>query len=100
MRMRLTMAVAGLCLGLGLGVAFDRPAMAGGWGDGYCCAGTVYVHHHAYYPPRYRHIYHVHAPAPRHVNVVDPGCCAPVYSYRAWDHFGSRYYWPWRGRYW
>jgi hypothetical protein len=38
----MTMAVAGLCLGLGLG--FDQRAAASGWGHGYCCAETVYVH--------------------------------------------------------
>jgi hypothetical protein len=42
MRARLTMAVAGLCLGLGLG--FDQRAAASGWGQGYCCAKTVHVH--------------------------------------------------------
>ena len=99
MRARLLMATAAAALGFG----FSQPAAAGGWHDGACCQGTVYVHHHVYYPPRYRHIYHVHTPGPQHVNVVHypyaygPGCCAPVHAYRAWD-YGPRYRWYWRGR--
>jgi hypothetical protein len=93
---RLIMAMAGLVLG------FSQPAAAGGWDDSYCCAGTVYVHHHLYYPPRYRHVYHVHAPGPLHVNVVHYpyayGCCA-AYADRPWGDFGP-HYWYWRGRHW
>ena|SRR3979490_2067622 len=97
MRARLIMAMAAA----GLGFGFSQTAAAGGWDDSYCCQGTVYVHHHVYYPPRYRHIYHVHTPGPLHVNVVHPyaaGCCAPVYTYRSWDYFAPRYHWYWRGR--
>jgi len=81
--------------------------MAGGWDDSYCCAGTVYVHHRVYCPPRYRHISHVHAFGPRHVNVVDypfaQGCCTPVYSRLGWLRpaywsYYRPYDWPWRGR--
>ena len=68
MRARLIMAIAAA----GLGFGFSQPAAAGGWDDSCCCAGTVYVHHHVYAPVRYRHIYHVHTPGPRHINVVHP----------------------------
>jgi hypothetical protein len=99
MRESLIMALAGL----GLGLSLSQPAAAGGWDDGYCCGGTVYVHHHVYYPPHYQHIYHVHSPGPRHVNVVHIpyayGCCGPVYDDRSWDYHGPRY-WYWRGRHW
>ena len=97
MRARLIMAIAAG----GLGFCFSQPAAA--WDDGYCCEGSVYVHHHVYAPIRYRHIYHVHTPGPRHINVVHPyagGCCAPVYAYRSWDYFAPRYRWYWRGRHW
>ena len=46
MRARLIMAIAAAALGFGL----SQPAAAGGWDDGYCCAGTVYIHHHVYAP--------------------------------------------------
>ena len=101
MRARLVMAIAAAALGFGFG--FSQPAAAGGWYDGGCCAGTAYVHHHVYAPIRYRHIYHVHTPGPRHINVVHPyagGCCAPVYAYRSWDYWAPRYRWYWRGRHW
>jgi len=97
MRARLIMAAAAAALGFG----FSHPAAAGF--DG-CCEGTVYVHHHVYAPARYRHVYHVHTPGPRHINVVDPyagGCCGPVYARRSWDdYFFPRYRWYWRGRTW
>jgi hypothetical protein len=97
MRARLiaAMAVVGLILG------FSQPAAAG-WDDSYCCTGTAYVHHHVYYPPRYRHFYHVHAPRPRHIRGYSYayGCCAPVYAYRPRDYFAPRYYWYWGGRPW
>jgi hypothetical protein len=70
-------------------------------GDGECCAGTVCVHRHIYYPARYQHICRAHALGPRDVNLVHPyaaGCCAPVYSDRTWDYFGPRYDWCWVGR--
>ena len=102
MRARLILAAAAAALGFG----FSQPAAAGGWDEGGCCAGTVYVHHHVYAPVRYRHIYHVHTPGPRHVNMVHPyaygpGCCAPRYAfgYRSWDFWAPRYRWYWRGRY-
>jgi len=99
MRARLVMEIAAAALGFG----FSQPAAAGGWYDGGCCEGTAYVHHHVYAPIRYRHIYHVHTPGPRHINVVHPytgGCCAPVYAYRSWDYWAPRYRWYWRGRHW
>lgn len=100
MRARLIMAIAAA----GLGFGFSQPAAAGGWDDSACCEGTVYVHHHVYAPARYRHVYHVHTPGPRHINVVDYpynyGCCGPVYAYRSWDYFAPRYRWQWRGRGW
>jgi hypothetical protein len=102
MRARLIMGLAAGVLGIGL----SQPAAAGGWDDsyGYCCAGgRVYVHHHVYYPPRYRHIYYVHKPGPRHVHVVHD-CCGPrYYGYGYPGYFARPYFyrWPWRGRrYW
>jgi hypothetical protein len=47
MRVRLTMAAAGPCLGLGL----DQLSVAQGWNDSTCCAATVYVHHRVYSRP-------------------------------------------------
>jgi hypothetical protein len=101
MRARLIMAAAVVALGFG----FSQPAAAGGWHDGDCCSGSVYVHHHVYYPPRFRHIYHVHTPGPLHVNVVHYpyafGCCGSLYAYRSWDYVAPpRYRWYWRGRHW
>ena len=101
MRARLLVAFAAAGLALGL----SQPAAAGGWDDGSCCEGSVYVHHHVYAPVRYRHLYHVHRPGPRHVNVVHypyaADCCGRVY-YRSWDYFAPpRYRWYWRGyRHW
>jgi hypothetical protein len=99
MRARLILAIAAGALGFG----FSQPAVAGGWGDDYCCAGgRTYVHHHVYYPPRYRHIYYVHKPGPRHVHVVHGGevCCGPRhYGYRYSGYFARPYFyrWQWRG---
>ena len=103
MRARLFLAAAAGALGF----AFSQPAAAGGivWDDGYCCAGTAYVHHHIYAPIRYRHVYHVHRPGPRHINVVHypPGCCGPAYyayGYGYPGYLAAPYYyrWQWRGR--
>ncbi|HZT48136.1 MAG TPA: hypothetical protein VFA64_09190 [Hyphomicrobiaceae bacterium] len=105
MRARVFLAAAAGALGL----AFAQPAAAGGWDDGYCCeGGYVYVHHHVYYPPRYRHVYHAHVPGPRHINVVhypvyDYGCCGPWFrrlGYGYPGYFAAPYYyrWHWRAR--
>jgi hypothetical protein len=97
MRASLFLAAAAGAVSFG----FSQPASAG-W-DGCCEGGSVYVHHHVYYPPRYRHVYYVHRPAPLHVNVVD-GCCAGPgwypYGYRYSGYFAMPYYyrWQWRGR--
>jgi len=80
---------------VGLSVGFSQPAPAG-WDDSYCCAGTVYTHHHRYDPPRSGHFYHGRAVHYRYAH----GCCAPVYAYRSRDYFAPRYYWSWRGRPW
>ena len=85
MRARLIMAAAAAALGFG----FSQPAAAGF--DG-CCEGTIYVHHHVYAPARYRHIYHVHTPGPRHINVVDPyaGAVPPKLARLATERSTSR----------
>jgi hypothetical protein len=95
MRKGLLLATAVAALGLGA----SQPASAGGWDDSYCCGypggGPVYVHHHIYGPTVYKHVYHYHAPGPRHVNVVQyPGY---RYGHRRGDYFGARYYWGWGG---
>ena len=69
MRASLMMELAGL----GLGVGVSQAAVAGGWDDSYCCGGDG----------GRGDICHVHAPGPRHINVVHHpyayGCCGPVY---------------------
>lgn len=101
MRTRLVLAIAAAALGLGL----SQPAAAGGWDEGYypapyyrggCCGSRVYVHHHIYAPPAYRHVYHFHRPGPRHVHIVHyPGY---PYGYHR-GYFAPRYYYRWGGGY-
>lgn len=97
MRARLILAALAAAAGFG----FSQPAAAGGWDDTHCCGGTVYIHHHVYYPSRYKHVYHVHRPAPRHVHVMhhmDAGCCVsyrPIAARR--NYFAPRYTYKWRG---
>jgi hypothetical protein len=88
MRAIMYRAVAAAAAGFGL----SQPAAAGGW-DYECCGGTVYVHHHVYYPPRYVHVYHHHKPrGARHINVVHYpyGCCDYV---APWRVYHWRRYW-------
>ena len=72
-----------------LGFSFAQPAAAfddsrAGYGYG-CCnygyGGTVYIHHHIYLQPRYRHVYHYHTTGARHFHAVH----------------GNSYPWAWRG---
>ncbi len=65
--LRMLLAAFGLAV---VAAAAATPASAGGWGwdDGYY--GERVVHHHVYLPPRYVHVYHVHAPARRYVHVI------------------------------
>jgi hypothetical protein len=89
MRSRLIMAA----LAGGAALALSQPAAA--FDDSHCCAGTVYVHHHIYKPARYKHVYHLHRPGPRHVHVYHhaDGCCA-VPPRR--NYFAAGYRWQWR----
>jgi hypothetical protein len=96
----LVLAAAVAALGLGL----SQPAAAGGWDDSYTRGryyghgGTVYVHHHVFAPPRYRHVYHFHKPGPRHVHVVHyPGY---AYGYRGYFAPRAHYRWRWYGGWW
>jgi hypothetical protein len=87
MRTSTILASAAIALGLGL----SSPAKA--WDDsrGY---GTVYVHHHIYYPVLYKHVYHIHRPGPYHVNVIQyPGATFPLGVYGCAPHD----YWQWAG---
>ena len=83
MRWKLVLAAAAVVASCG----FALPAMAGGWDRSPCCGGTVYVHHHVYYPPVYKHVYHLHRPDAGHIHIVEYGgppyraCCATAYLY-------------------
>ena len=70
-----SMAIMGLALATLLGVTTTQPAVAGDYGypRGYSGA-DVYVHSHAYYPPRrMRQVYPVGRPGPLNVHVVTYG---------------------------
>jgi len=64
------------------------PARAGGWGEAPCCGPTVYVHHHVYFPPVFRHVIELHRPDASHVHVIHyadtpyGACCAKGFSYQ------------------
>jgi hypothetical protein len=101
MRILAPLAIAAAALGFAAGsqpaAAFDDsypryyPRYYAGYGS------SVYIHHHVYLPPRYRHVYHFHRPGPVHVHVVHGGG-APWgwrYSYgpriRLGGYFAPRY---------
>jgi hypothetical protein len=98
MRCKLFTALGAIALGL----AFSQPAAAGGWHDSYGTSygygtGNVYIHHHVYLPPRYRHVYHVHRPGTAHVHVVHApraGCCGTWGHAHPYRHFR----WRWHGQ--
>jgi hypothetical protein len=92
MRWKLLLAAAIAVIGFN----FSQPAEAGG--DARCCGGVVYVHHHVYFPPVFRHVYHLHRPDAQHLHVIHyagppyGACCAPRYAYAR-----SGYFYAWRG---
>ena len=96
MRLTATLALAAAALGLGV----SQPAAAFDDTHG---VGTVYIHHHVYYPPRYVHVYHHHRPAARHINVVHYAhdCCGYGHG-RGYGFFAPRrsYYWHGFRRHW
>jgi len=73
------------------GLSISQPATA--WDDSYV-SGTVYVHHHYYAPLRYKHLYHLHKPGPRHIHVVHGPC-----GYRHRDAGGCFAPWGYRHAY-
>jgi hypothetical protein len=78
-----------------LGVTTTRPAAAGD--DGYASGhygADVYVHSHAYYPPRrIRQVYPVGRPGPLNVHVVTYGGAPYVWYNARPPYFGPCYYW-------
>ncbi|KAB2913018.1 MAG: hypothetical protein F9K29_17470 [Hyphomicrobiaceae bacterium] len=85
-----------------LGLTLSQPAAA--WDDSHY-RGSLYIHHHVYYPPRVKHVYHVHRPGARHVHVVHYADRPHDYYYSArgypvHGYFGPRYYYRWRGYGW
>jgi hypothetical protein len=86
--MRPSMILASATIALGL--ALTPPAKA--WDGNQGVYGTVYVHHHIYYPVRYKHVYHIHRPGPYHVNVIHyPG---ERYALGAYG-YAPQMYWRW-----
>lgn len=96
MRSLSVLAFAAALLGFSIGAS--QPAAAG-WDDshGY---GTIYIHHHVYYPGRFRHVYHIHKPGPRHVH-VGPRRRIHHYSAEGSSYWPRAYYrdarWGWYG---
>lgn len=83
------------------------PASAGGWDYDDYYYGERVVHSHVYLPPRYVHVYHVHAPVRRYVHVIgyehagyDAYRYARPYNYGIyWSAPYYRNYYPVRAQY-
>jgi hypothetical protein len=67
-----------------VGLAVSQPAAA--WDDTHG-VGSVYVHHHYYLPPRYKHVRHFHSTT-EHVHVVH-------FPYRYRPYTRGSYFAPW-----
>ena len=90
-----SIASLGLGLSMLLGLAASQPAAA--WDDSYNRGADVYVHHHIYAPvKRVRHVYHIHAPGPSHVNVVYYSGNPYVWYYARSGYFAPRDYYRWQ----
>jgi hypothetical protein len=71
-----------------LGFSFGATQPAAAWDDshGY---GTIYLHHHVYYPGRFRHVYHIYKPSRRYAHAIRHRV---GYGERTYAYTGS--YWP------